>query len=264
MAWLILIVAASALPATGQTLFTRPYLPSTLSVEAVRPAYENGQLSSTTGALFFTGSYTLDKNIELIGELPVAHADGETISSTTALGNPLLGLGLSSTRIPFLVEIGVRFPVSSGDVATQLAQAADYGRGAAFLEKEKQAYLLANTRFMLGRKTSIRLRSGLAFGIFEEADTSGTDVTQRDLRLRYAVQVWREGDRLITGASFTGRGITTAPGSYSDKSRHHFAFSALLDFERIAPGITIGIPLNAEDRELASFIFGASLDLRLW
>ena len=261
---LLVLLLSGVLPAQAQTMFTRPYLPSTLSVEAVRPAYEDDAPSATTGALFFSASYTLARNIEIIGELPVAHVSGTGIESDVALGNPMLGFGLSSTRIPLLVEVGVRLPVADGSLATRLGRAADYGRGAAFIEEERQAFLLGNTRFMLGQKTSVRVRGGFAVSVFDEETGTGTTITQRDLRLRYAVQLWREGQRLITGLSFTGRGTTTAPGAYSDKSRHHLAATALLDFRRVAPGITVGLPLNAEDRDIASFLFGLSLDIRLW
>lgn len=250
--------------ASGQTPFTRPYLPSVVSVEAVRPAYENDAVGATTGALFLSGSYTLNENTELVAELPLAHASGDGVASSTAIGNPLIGLALSSTRIPLLVELGGRVPLADGSLAAELGQAADYGRGASFLENESQAYLLGNTRITLGEKLSMRLRGGLAFGAFEEDNAAGTAVTQQDFRLRYAVQFWREGDWLIGGLSFTGRGTLTAPGPYDQKSRHHMALTFLLDTGKIAPGITLGVPLNGPDRDVAPFVFGASLEMRLW
>lgn len=264
IAVIVCLMAGPTEGASAQTPFTRPYLPSVVSVEAVRPAYESDAVGARTGALFLSGSYTLNENTEFVAELPFAHASGDGVASSTTIGNPLIGLALSSTRIPLLVELGGRVPLADGSLAAELGQAADYGRGASFLENESQAYLLGNTRIALGQKLSMRLRGGLAFGAFEEDNAAGTAVTQQDFRLRYAVQFWREGDWLTGGLSFTGRGTLTAPGPYDQKSRHHMALTFLLDTGKIAPGITIGFPLNGPDRDVAPFVFGASLDMRLW
>lgn len=247
----------------AQTQFTRPYLPSTVAVEAVRPAFEDEMLSADTGALFVTGSYTLNENVEIVGELPVARAGGEGLQTTTALGNPLLGFAFSSTRMPILVELGARLPVAEDNVATRRGQSADYGRGSAFLEDERQLYLLGNTRYQFSQKVSIRVRGGLAYSVFQN-EVDGAQRTERDLRLRYSAQAWREGDWLMLGLTFNGRGTTTAPGGYGSKSTHHVAATAILDIGKVAPGITVGAPLDGSERDIAPFLLGFSVDVRLW
>ncbi len=247
----------------AQTQFTRPYLPSTVSVEVVRPAFEDETLSGDTGALFVTGSYTLNENVELVGELPVARAGGEGLQPTTTLGNPLFGFAFSSTRLPILVELGGRLPVAENNLAARLGQTADYGRGSAFLQDERQLYVLGNTRYQFSETVSIRVRGGLVYSVFEN-EVGSAQRTEKDLRLRYSAQAWREGDWLVLGFTFNGRGTTTAPGGYGSKSTHHVAATAILDIGKIAPGITVGIPLDGSARDMAPFLLGLSVDVRLW
>jgi len=249
--------------AVAQTQFTRPYLPSVVSVEVVRPAFEDETLSADTGALFVTGSYTLNENVEIVGELPVARAGGDEVETTTTIGNPLIGFAFSSTRLPLLVEVGGRLPVADDNLAAELGRTADYGRGSAFLHDERQLYLLGNTRFQFGRKTSIRVRGGLVYSVFQNV-VEGAQRTEKDLRLRYSAQAWREGDWLTLGFMFNGRGTTTAPGGYGGKSTHHVAGTAIIDIGKIAPGITVGLPLDGSARDVAPFILGLSIDVRLW
>lgn len=249
--------------ATAQTQFTRPYLPSVVSVEVVRPAFEDETLSADTGALFVTGSYTLNENVEVVGELPVARAGGEGLQTTTTLGNPLFGFAFSSTRMPILVEVGGRLPVAKDNLAARLGGTADYGRGSAFLQDERQVYLLGNTRYQFSQQVSIRVRGGLVYSVFEN-EVDGAQRTEKDLRLRYSAQAWREGDWLLLGVTFNGRGTTTAPGGYGGKSTHHVAATAIVDIGKIAPGVTVGVPLDGSARDVAPFIFGFSVDVRLW
>lgn len=259
----MLLGSAFSETATAQTQFTRPYLPSVVSVEVVRPAFEDETLSADTGALFVTGSYTLNENVEIVGELPVARAGGEEIETTTTIGNPLIGFAFSSTRLPILVEVGGRLPVADDNLAAELGGTADYGRGSAFLHDERQLYLLGNTRLQLGRRLSLRVRGGLAYSVFQNV-VEGRQRTEKDLRLRYSAQAWREGDWLTLGAMFNGRGTTTAPGGYGSKSTHHVAGTAIIDIGKIAPGITVGLPLDGSARDVAPFILGFSVDVRLW
>lgn len=259
----LLLMSLCAETAMAQTQFTRPYLPSVVSVEVVRPAFEDETLSADTGAMFVTGSYTLNENVEIVAELPVARAGGEGLQTTTSLGNPLLGFAFSSTRMPILVELGGRLPVAQDNVATRLGQTADYGRGSAFLQDERQVYLLGNTRYQFSQKVSIRVRGGLVYSVFEN-EVDGVQRTEKDLRLRYSAQAWREGNWLVLGLTFNGRGTTTAPGGYGSKSTHHVATTAILDIGKIAPGVTVGVPLDGSARDVAPFLLGFSVDVRLW
>lgn len=259
---LVFILGIGSWPdAHAQTIFTRPYQPSTLSVEAVAPTFSGDSLDAASGALFVSASYTLNTNVELMVELPVARASGDP-GSSTGLGNPLIGLGFSSTSFPLLVEVGARLPLADDDLASRVGAFTDFGRGRAFQPEERLGYLLGNTRFPIGRQTSVRFRGGFSYAAFPR-DTVEGERTETDVRIRYSAQLWREGDRLITGLTLTGRGTLTAPGSYGKKSIHHVALTTLVDVRRFAPGITVGLPLDASTRDVADTTIGLSLDVRI-
>lgn len=248
--------------ADAQTILTRPYEPSTASVEVVHPTYAADSLGLGTSAAFVSASYTLNENIEAVAELPVARVDAGSVTATR-LGNPFVGFLFSSTSLPLLIEMGVRLPVADGSAATELGSFSDAGRGAAFIKEEFAIHTLGNTRVQLGRNTTLRLRGGGVYSVYPVPDDAGGERNERDFRLRYAAQLWREGDPLVLGLTFTGRGTVTAPGSYNQKSVHYLAGTVILDVGRVMPGLTVGVPFNKDVRETAGAVVSLSVGVRL-
>jgi hypothetical protein len=227
-----------ALPSPAQTLWSRPYEPNQFAVEALVPDAAS-DAAALTGATFVTGTFSLSENVEVTGELPVARyrpsADGAR--TTTAIGNPFVGVGLSSTTVPVLVQIGARLPVAEVNPATPIGQAADVGRTSAFRPEEFALSGLLNGRLEVGRYSTLRLRTGLEFGSRPSATRPDRE---RRWRLHYDAQLWREGDRLITGLSFTGQARLSASGS----TRHHALVSVMGNWNLVQPGLLVGTSLN--------------------
>lgn len=235
-----LLVGLFVPTAHAQTLWSRPYSPNQFAVEVLVPDTP-AEASWASGATFVTGTASLSDNIELATELPVARfgASGDSLSSTTALGNPYVGLGFSSTTFPVLLEIGARLPVASSSRAGRIGSAADMGRLAAFREDEFSLSLLANGRIAVGRKTSVRFRAGGTYASFP-ASTSPSDSNTTAWRLQYDAQLWHEGKRTITGLTFTGRATVSAPR----RTQHHVALSLMGNWPRIQPGLVVGTSVN--------------------
>jgi hypothetical protein len=235
----VLLLGLLVPAAHAQTIWSRPYAPNQIAIEALVPdtPADAGGLS---GATFVTGTASLSENVEFAGELPIARAGGANgISSTTALGNPYLGFGFSSTTLPVLVEVGTRLPVASSQRAGRIGRGADMGRTAAFRRDEFSLSTLANGRFAVGRRSSVRLRAGATFASFP-ASTSPSDSNETAWRLQYDAQLWREGERLITGLSFTGRAVVSTPR----RTRHHVALSLMANWTRVQPGLVVGTSVN--------------------
>jgi len=222
--------------ADGQTIWSRPYTPNQISVEALTP-YATDDAGLLSGGTFFSGTFSLNDNLELATELPVARygASSSGSSSTTALGNPYVGIGFSSTRTPLLFELGARIPVAEPGDAVRVAESVDVGRTTAFRPEEFVLSGLLNGRFPLGRSSTVRLRAGLAY-----ASQSRPTETRRDWRLHYDAQLWRDGDRLITGFSFAGRATVSDPGG----TQHHAVLSFMGNWNRVQPGVIAGVSLN--------------------
>jgi len=236
---LVIVMGLVVLPAKAQTILGRPYTPNQIVVETLIPDTPE-DASFPSGATFLTGTASLSRNIEFIAELPVArfNASGQQVSSTSALGNPYAGFGFSSTRVPFLFELGARFPVAPSNRASQIGALADVGRTAAFRADEFSLSALFNVRRSLGRFTSLRLRFGTTFASSDEL--GGTDDNETAWRLQYDAQLWREGNSVITGFSFTGRNTVSSPST----SQHHAMLSVMANWTRVQPGIVAGLSLN--------------------
>ena len=237
---LISIVGASVLaaPAQAQTIWPRPYQPNRVALEAVVPELPDDDASGTSGAAFLTITRSLNKNVELAAELPVARYATDATSSA-AVGNPYVGVGLSSSSRPILLELGVRLPVVPDNEALRAGQEADLGRTAAFRDENISTSALLNGRVPLGRRASLRLRSGLTFA---SADRASTDDREQRWRLPYSAQLWWEGERFMTGLSVEGRPLLS--GSDPSQTTHHTVLSLMLDGARAQPGLFVGTGLD--------------------
>lgn len=251
-----------AWPADAQTIWSRPYEPGQIAVEAMVPDLPE-EADFPSGAAYLTGTASLSDNVEFAGELPVARylpAPEVNSPSTTTLGNPYLGLGFSSTSLPFMLEVGTRLPFASSSPALSIGSATDIGRTRGFSWNEFSLSALTNTRAMIGRRTSLRFRSGLSYASFSRLDETGVETTEQDWRLLYSAQLWREGNDFILGLGFTGRGVLTAPGSYRAKSRHHLVTSIMGNWSTLQPGFLVGLSLRDFTDE-PSFLFGLTVSL---
>ena len=65
-----LLLGLLVFPASGQTIWSRPYEPNQIAVEAIVPDADDASVLS--GATFLTGTVSLSDNVELAAELPVA------------------------------------------------------------------------------------------------------------------------------------------------------------------------------------------------
>jgi len=222
-------------PASAQTLWSRPYQPNQIALEAIVPDADD-DVAPLSGASFFTWTVSLSDNVELATELPFARYASNTsgVNSSTAIGNPFVGLGLSSTRIPFLFEIGVRVPTAPANNASVIGGTADMGRVPAFGSDEVSITGLLNWRTEIGRFSTARFRAGLGYASYT------TPSIPRDWRAHYDAQLWRETDRFITGLTLTGRALLTTPAT----TQHHAVLSVMGNWNWVQPGLLVGTSLN--------------------
>lgn len=227
-------------PAQAQTVWSRPYEPNQIAVETIIPEFPNDEVSFWSGATFLSLTRSFNDNIELAAELPVARFATDATSST-AVGNPYVGVGLSSTTRPILLELGARIPAVPSNQARRAGRRADLGRTAAFRDETFSGTALLNGRFSLGRRTSLRLRGGLTYA---SVDADSADGNEGRWRLPYSVQLWRDGELFMTGLSIAGRPILTDSAPAVDRSTHRAVFSLMLDDERVQPGLLVGTGLD--------------------
>jgi len=235
---LILLLVASGLPAQAQTIWSRPYQPNQIALDIIVPEIPETDASLASGAAFLTATRSLNENVELAAELPVARYATDA-TSATAVGNPYVGIGLSSSSRPLLFELGVRIPAVPSNDALRAGQHADMGRTAAFRDEYISTSALFNGRVPLGRHASLRLRSGLTFGSAERVDRDGRE---QHWRLPYSAQLWWNGQRFVSGLTVEGRPLLS--GSEPGQTTHRAALSLMLDGTRVQPGLLVGTGLD--------------------
>jgi hypothetical protein len=236
---LTLLLGLCPLLADAQTLWSRPYEPNQVTVEALVPDAADGA-GLPTGATFVTATASITENIELSTELPIAHyrpASGGG-GSATALGNPFVGLGFSSTRVPLLFQLGARIPNAPSNAATPIGSGTDVGRSPAFVPDEFSLTGLLNGRREIGQQSTARARVGLGYASRPSPLPAGD--RRRDWRMHYDLQFWQERGWLLTGLTLTGRALLTSPGT----TQHHATLSVMGDWTRVQPGLLVGTSLN--------------------
>lgn len=203
------------------------------------PELPNEDLSFPSGATFLTATRSFTDNVEGAVELPLARYTNDG-SSASAVGNPYVGLGLSSTRLPLLVEFGARIPAVPTNAARTVGKRADLGRSAAFRDETLSLSGLLNGRVPLGRYTSLRLRAGLTYTSVQTDSTSAENYWT----IPYSAQIWREGNRFLTGFSVVGRPASTAAPE-EHEALHRAVLSIMLDGDQLQPGLMLGTGLNS-------------------
>lgn len=248
----VLLFGLAAPVAAGQTIWSRPYEPNQIAVEAIAPT----PLTEVSGAAFFTGTHSFTDHVELVAELPIARSAAS--GSSTALGNPYVGLGLSSTSAPVLVEVGLRLPVASSAPALHSGAAADVGRTRAFRSDEVSLSALFNGRLPTGRSSTLRLRAGATYASFSPSDTTAQR-TEQDWRFQYSLQYWHEEEALVFGLSLTGQTLLTGPGDDTAKNRHYLVGSIMGNGNTVQPGLLGGLSL--ENLGDATLLVGLTLSV---
>lgn len=238
---LFAVLLGGLLPsAQAQTVWSRPYEPNQIALEALLPELPNDDATGLSGATFLTVTRSLSETVELMAELPVARY-ATSSASTTAVGNPYVGFGLSSSTTPVLLELGARIPAVPSNQALVAGRNADLGRTAAFRDEAFSASALLNTRLAVGRRTTLRLRAGLTYA---SAHVDSTNGTESNWRLPYSAQLWREGEQFMTGLGIVGRPALSDSAPDVGRSTHHAVLSLMVDWDRVQPGLLLGAGLD--------------------
>jgi len=263
----VTLVLAAPRTSEAQSLWSTPYKPNQMAIEVLQPSLDavpEEDISVLTGAASLWGSFLLTDRTTLTAGLPMARyasdTDGDTPVSITEsqIGNPYVGVGVSSTRVPLLVEWGVRLPLASdSSAATWAGTGADLVHREAFAPDLFSTQLILNSRWELTRVAGVRFRGGPLLTV-PTADNDGT----AELFLRYGAQAWYEGDRYILGAGFTGRALVTERGTaFSDRTTHQVSGTVILNLPLVQPGLLLRTPLNGPGSDDVSLVVGLTLSI---
>lgn len=261
------VLALAIVPASvAQSLWSTPYVPNQVALEVLQPGLSGGpdeDVDLLTGAATLWGSRLLNDRTTLVAGVPMARYAADTPAGAVSeqlIGNPYVGLGVSSTRVPLLVELGARLPLAPPQPAAARAGAvADLAHREAFAPDLLSAQLILNARWDWTRSAGLRLRGG-PLGTLSTPD----DARTTELYLRYGVQGWYEGERLIVGLGITGRALATERGgAFSDRTIHQATGTLIVNGPRVQPGVLFRTPINGPDSDATDLVVGLTLSVTL-
>ena len=265
------VLVALAVPPTSwaQSLWSTPYEPNQLVLEVLQPSLDTPpgeDLSVLTGAATLWGSYLLTDRTTLVAGLPTARYASEGTGDAPAsveeaqIGNPYVGVGVSSTRVPLLVELGVRLPLASErTAAVRAGTGANLAHREAFAPDLLAAQAILNARWDWTRSAGLRLRGGPLLTVPTQSDRSTTE-----LFVRYGVQGWYEGDRYTLGAGLIGRALVTERGgAFADRTTHQAGGTLILNLSVVQPGVLLRLPINGPGSDEIGLVVGLTLSVTL-
>lgn len=258
----------ATVPLSAQTVSLTRTGRSGVAIEAARPQLsdEDGTLGLTSGAFFLSGHGNVGGRTKLIMELPfaVARVDGFGPESSSAIGNPYVGLQLAHNGVRF--DLGGRLPLASeNEFASFVGAVAELERMEAFLPNAASvsAAVSAAVRAESGPARGI----GIAvFGGPSLLIPTGDDrfsVNENELMLTYGIEPAYRSANVRAGARFLGRYITTEEGSFAERSMHQVGVFADFGAGHVRPGLHVRMPLDKDMREDLPWILGLNVQVIL-
>jgi hypothetical protein len=268
-ALVVLLLLALTPASQAQSLWSTPYVPDQIALEVLQPTLQSApseDISVLTSASTLWGSYLVTDRVTVVAGMPIAHYQSTQVDepptdvTETQIGNPYVGVGVSSTRVPLLVELGVRLPLASdASLATRAGQATDLAHREAFAPDQFAAQIIANTRWDWTRRFGFRFRGGPLLTTPTQ-DAPGTT----EAYARYGVQAWKEGDRLVAGVGLTGRALLSERGgSFTDRTTHQATGTLIWNLPAVQPGLLIRLPINEPNGAGVDVVVGLTLSVTL-
>jgi hypothetical protein len=274
---------ACALPAAGfaQTLWPESDKGTSFSIEVLKPNFHEGEggndtTTFLTSAWFFTARFPMSEGFALHAEVPFSHYGDDVtdsnINPSNTIGNPYLGVSISSKDRPLSFELGARAPLVKGDDESS-ALAAISGvftdfvdRAEAFTPDTLPIVGMADYHPSVGSGWSLRLRAGGLADIPVRNDSSSESGDRSsELYALYGAQLWYqpESGSVRIGGGVTGRFLATESGSLGDRTVHELVVGGDVKLGQVRPGLEFRLPLDSSLNDFVDFTVGARLGIEL-
>jgi len=262
---IILLIMIS--PANAQSIWQDYTARKTLTLEILKPEYDDGDQTFLTSAVFCSAQAPITRNIIFVGEFPFSYINwdippGPDLGSKQTFGNPLFGLEIDFHQVPLFFELGVRAPLTAdpdkknGD-ATINGYLTDFiDRAEAFAPNAVPISGFVNVVVESYTGFTLRLRAGPAIWI------ATGDRDESETFILYSAQTWWDFGSIRIGGGLSGRYIASEDyGDFGERSSHQLGFGLNLSLGIFTPGIQVRIPLDKEYKDILDIVFGISLGI---
>jgi len=263
----LIILVITITPVNAQSIWQDYTARKTLTLEILKPDYDEGDQSFLTSAIFLSARAPITRNIIFVGELPFSYINwdiphGPDLGSKQTFGNPYFGLEIDLHRVPLFFELGVRAPLTA-DTDEENGEATVNGyltdfvdRAEAFGPDAIPISGFVNLVFESYTGFSLRLRAGPAIWI------ATGDRDESETFILYSAQAWWDFGSVRIGGGLSGRYIASEDdGNFGERSTHQLGFGLDLSLGIFTPGIQVRIPLDEEYKDVLDVVFGVSLGI---
>lgn len=225
-----------------------------LALNFLRPKFEGGGTSLTSGSAYLAGRFPTGGGFSLRVEAPFAHFDASGTTSS-AFGNPYLGVEMPRGEWSF--DLGFRPALTPDDeVAPQLGVYIDITQIEAWLRHV--ATLAARATYRHHANTGMTVELGFAPAAW--IPTEGGDV---EVVITHFGSLGYSGSKVWTAFGLGGILLVTADGDLGERTLYQLGASVGLTQSQVRPALHFILPLDDAISTNVDFVIGVGVAIAI-
>ncbi len=260
-----LALLAPAAASAQSVWIERAHEPS-VTVEAAKPFFDESGSTSTSSALALGLRLPATAKILVAAELPFAHSgwkEGAVTTRESSIGNPYLGVEVRPIAQPLRLDLGVRFPLMPADELgpALVGMFSDVERMDAYMPETWSVRAGAAYSVPLAPSIGANVRGGPLLTV---AKHQVEELDRSELFATYGGEVFYQPSRLRLAGGLSGvTHLSERDTSFDDRSLHQMGLGGSYRFNRVRPGVHVGIPIDRDYREVMDWSVGLNVQVGL-
>jgi len=250
------LLCTLALPLQAQMPWTANLPSQGLALDFLRPKFNGGGTSLTSGAVFLSGRFAVGTNAAFKFELPYARIAGDAFSSST-IGDPYIGAEFGTTGSTTF-ELGARIPLTSeSEFAQIMGLYSDVLRTEAFFPNVLT--VVARVRFHRDYPTGLTLDAGGGPSVWAPTKGGGDP----EVVLHQHIAGGYRGPKAWLSFGLGGLLIITEDGDFAERTIYQIGMSAGLSQGQVRPALHLILPLDSEINSNVDMVLGLGVAIAL-
>ncbi|MFC1627677.1 hypothetical protein ACFL3H_01020 [Gemmatimonadota bacterium] len=255
---LVLILGITVIqnPLSAQSIWRPPDTKASLTIESIRPNFDDGEFTFPTAGVFLTYRGNRTAGDRFILEVPLASFNSEYGDSEIALGNPYIGLELGSEDSEGFIDIGLRLPLTGDDnySAKMIGLFSDFNqRMGSFTQESVWLKAGANYRKINEQGMGTRVRFGPSVWL----PTKDTNYRDTEVLMQFSLQLSQNLGKASIWGAFGGNLFVTMKGlDFEDRMFNDLGIGATLNLGSVQPGLWFCLPLDEDMQDMVNSVIG--------
>ena len=240
--------------ALTQMPWTTTLPPKGLAINFLRPKFDAGGTSLTSGTAYFTGRFPIDSEFSLRFELGYAHLDASGTTSS-AISNPYVGFELARAKWTF--GLGFRPALAPDDeIAPEIGLYSDITQIEAWLPH----VATLSTRFAYHNRAATGMIVDIGFAPAGWIPTQGGDL---ELVVTHYGSLGYRGSKVWGALGLGGVLDVTADGDYGERSFYQLGATVGLTQGQVRPALHFLLPLDDAITSDLDFMVGLGVGIAI-